>query len=194
MSHIYFDIETGPAANAREFCVEPKDKRNKSIEDQLADAALSAITGRVLVVAVQVGNTAPTFYEGDEKQLLSDFWRDYRAFRGQSNAPDWVGFNIADFDLPFLIRRSWVNAVKPPPCLNERGYMLPHFIDLRDVWGCGQHQPKGGLDVIARLMGLPGKTSDGAGFAELYAKDREAALAYAAADLAATKAVAERLL
>jgi hypothetical protein len=197
MKHIVFDIETGPAANAREFCKEPKDKRNKSIEDQLADAALSALTGRVLLVGcMNQDGSNPLWFEGPEDYLLRNFWDFYNSQKSIKGDVRWIGFNCASFDWPFLVRRSYINGVKPAKVFNERGYPAEGLIDLRTIWACGDRQAAGSLDMIGRAMGFAGKTGDGAQFAELYNDEatRQQAIDYCHADLVLTASIATRML
>jgi hypothetical protein len=197
MKHLVFDIETGQAANAREFCKEPKDKRNKSIEDQLADAALSALTGRVLLIGVMNQDGSDLrWFEGPEDYLLQNFWDFYAGPQRVTETVKWIGFNSTSFDWPFLVRRSYINGVKPGKVFNERGYPADGLIDLRAIWGCGDRQAAGSLDTIGRAMGFTGKTGDGAQFAALYndEKTRQQALDYCHNDLLLTAAIATRIL
>jgi hypothetical protein len=197
MKHIVFDIETGPAANAREFCKEPKDKRNKSIEDQLADAALSALTGRVLLVGCMNHDGSDVrWFEGPEDYLLLNFWGFYGEMLHAKETVKWIGFNCASFDWPFLVRRSYINGVKPARVFTERGYLADNLIDLRTIWACGDRQAAGSLDMIGRAMGFDGKTGDGAQFAALYNDDatRQQAIDYCHADLILTASIATRIL
>lgn len=203
---IIFDIETCPADNAVEFCVQPKDGRSKSIADQLEAAALSPITGKVLAIGVMLDGEIklgastmkpePMLFHGEnEMNLLDDFWEFYRDHHDPGDTHEWVGFNINSFDLPFLWKRSIINGIKPPTLFTERGYPMSHFVDLRQIWQCGDRQAHGSLDVIARLMGFEGKTGDGAQFATLYRSEetRQQALDYITNDLNLTKKIAKRM-
>jgi uncharacterized protein YprB with RNaseH-like and TPR domain len=197
MKHIVFDIETGPAPNAREFCKEPKDKRNKSIEDQLSDAALSALTGRVLLVGcMNQDGSDVRWFEGPEDYLLRNFWDFYNSMKSIKGDVRWIGFNCASFDWPFLVQRSYINGVKPAKVFNERGYLVDSLIDLRHIWGCGDKKAAGTLDLIGRAMGFAGKTGDGAQFAALYnaTATRQQAIDYCHADLILTASIATRML
>lgn len=192
-----WDCETGPSANARDFIEEPKSARSKSVADQLEDAALSAITGRVLVIGVLwSGKSTPNYYEGEEKDMLEAFWLEYTYSRNVTAPPPWVGFNTNGFDIPFIIRRSIVCGVKPAKLITERGYPMDHLIDLRQIWAAGERGPgvKGSLDVLARLCCIGSKTGNGGEFAALYADEPAKALAYLENDLRLTAALAERML
>jgi 3'-5' exonuclease len=207
-----FDCETGPAGNAKDFLVDPqppgsikkaetlaeweKTEKPKLIQKQLDEAALSAITGQVLAVGVitHTGGIS-LFHDLNESTVLTEFWNFYRSARQHNHASDWFGFNSTSFDLPFLFRRSIVNKIPPPPLFNERGYPLEHLRDLRAIWGCGDRQAPGSLDVLCRLLGIGAKTGNGADFAKLYRDEstREQALDYLRNDLLLTKQLAERL-
>ena len=45
-----------------------------------------------------------------------------------------VGFNSNQFDLPFLIRRSWKHNVAVPMGIRRGRYWSDQVLDLRDVW------------------------------------------------------------
>lgn len=206
MSYIVFDIETAPLPNAADLIGEVEAPGNikdaakiaAAIEAKKAkmieEAALSPLTGQVLVIGVKIGDNPIEYYEGDEVELLARFWEDYRKLRRQSNPLQWVGFNSRTFDWPYLIRRSWAHRLNTPPIFTERGYPLEHLIDLRDRWQLGDRQATGSLNSIAKCFGLDGKSGNGGEFAKLYATDREAALTYLDNDLRITRELAEIIL
>jgi hypothetical protein len=78
-----------------------------------------------------------------------------------------IGHNIKNFDLPFLVRRSWVNRVDFPASVYEDRYFDRLFVDTAERWLCGQRgNVEYNLNHIAQSLGLVGKPSncDGAGF------------------------------
>ncbi len=160
-------------------------------------AALSAITGHILAIGVRFfeheGGTPLVLGDGDdEAKLLSRFWVMYDLCLKQNRY--LVGFNIHGFDLPFIIQRSFVNDVSvPASVLAKRRYWNDIFIDLRQVWGCGNNYAKGNLDTLCRLMGIGRKNGDGADFARLWEADRLQAIAYLDNDLLLTRDLALRM-
>lgn len=173
-------------------------------------AALDATTGQVLAIGVL--NTAKgvkSILAGKDKdtgvitesQLLSDFWKLYKLRRNER----FAGLNILGFDLPFLIRRSWLNQVEvPQPVADFSGKWVnfdKQFIDLRNVWLLGQQwsQCDSSLDHIAKALGLNGKLDGevtGANFAQYWngtAEEHELACVYLLNDLIETKNIAARL-
>jgi len=206
----YFDVETTAAPNAAEFIPDPKPpgsmkkadtiaewertEKPKLIEQALADAALSPLTGMVLAIGVLTDDET-TIFDAPEDFLLQAFWTYFTAHRNRG-LEQWVGFNSSGFDWPFLVKRSWIVGVKPARIFDDRGYLPDSLIDLRKVWCCGDRQAHGSLDVLCRLMGLGSKTGSGADFGKLYLdmKTREQALEYLRNDLALTRKLGERIL
>ena len=104
-----------------------------------------------------------------------------------------IGFNIFNFDLPFLIRRSWKHRVPVPFGLRRGRYWCEQLVDLRDAWQLGDRQAKGSLDSIARHLGVGAKNGEGKAFAELWQSDRPKAEAYLRNDVELTAKVADVL-
>lgn len=170
----------------------------------IGKAALSPLTGSVLAIGVCfVDGDKDLLLEchGSEEGMLSEFWEEYYqpATRGCHSI---VGHNIKEFDLPFLVRRSWMLGVDIPAGIVDSNWRYWHrcFVDTREVWNCctrGGGNVPASLDVVARALGLPGKMEGvtGADFARLFADEatRERAIEYLMIDLDVTLGVARRL-
>lgn len=160
----------------------------RKLESWRDTLALHAETGRVLAVGwLDDGTDSSGTIEGDEAGILRDAWA------AISGADIVVGHNLRGFDLPFLIRRSFIRGVTLPPGLFEGRYLASRFRDTMDAWACGVREDRISLDNLARALGVGAKTGNGAHFAETYATDREAALEYLAHDLELTRLCAERM-
>lgn len=219
-----FDIETGPVdddelarllpkfdresvqdGRCKEETLERKrDEAEARYEERFREmAALSPITGRVLAIGYKCRDVV-TFEEGQvigaEVAILRGFWSvfsDVREF-----GCSLIGFNISNFDVPFLVRRSWLLNVEVPRGVFVRGRLCDTFVDLYDLWKCGSRfsEPShvnSKLDTIARFFGLPGKPDGitGADFHRLYADPttRDQAREYLRNDLTITYEVAKRM-
>lgn len=166
-------------------------------------AALSAITGQVLAIGYlgqsqQIHAASEGIQEG---ALLSHFWGLYKKARAAHRK--MCGYNIKGFDVPFLAQRSYILGVEvPATVLTPTGFLEPTFVDLADVWKCGNRgwgeKGFGSLDTLAKAMGLGEKLAGvtGADFARLFnsqdPQERQQAIDYLATDLAITRAIAER--
>lgn len=178
--------------------------RVKHWEEGVAKAALSPITG--CVVAIGYFNQVKDVIgidgvdEGelplDEASILAKFWQTYEACKAKGVII--AGWNFTGFDVPFIVKRSWLHGIDTPSDLFDRSgrYLSPTFLDLMARFGVGKWGDNCRLDVAARFFGVGEKNGDGKEFAKLWlagGEDRERAREYLANDLRMTAAVARRM-
>lgn len=203
MNYRIFDIETGPVSldKLQDQMPEFKAPSNYKDEEKIAayieeqqskwieKAALDASTGRVMAIGVKDsnGNTIikEEHFEG-EREILQWFWDEVTDTHADTT---WVGFNSNNFDLPFLFRRSLVYGIQPGYSFRESRYWPARFLDLLEVWACGNREQRISLDKMARLLGVGGKNGSGKLFANLYETDRKSAIEYLKHDLDITEAI-----
>lgn len=159
----------------------------------VSKAALNALTGRVVAIGIKTAD-GEKILSGDEAEILRGFWE---LFGTTSCA--FAGWNINGFDIPFMVRRSWANGVIVPNIYNGR-YLDKRFIDLMEVFGCGEYGYKAKLDDVANFLGVQGKYDGdctGEEFAEKFLSSDDVARAqaeeYLKCDIRATWAIAEKL-
>jgi uncharacterized protein YprB with RNaseH-like and TPR domain len=227
VSSVVFDIETGPGSdevlkelfvpktreefvgdrNWKAETVEANYKKylDGALEEFKRSAALNAISGQVLAIGYRSIDKKVIHGQGEESEgramtefdVLSKFWHYYQQLRAASRS--LIGFNIKDFDIPFIVQRSIIQGIAIPPSLfsgNGR-YLDSLFVDLRDVWKAGVFNGKGSLDAICRACGIGAKTEgvDGSMFAELWmggSEKRAIAKHYLLNDLDMTWQLADR--
>ncbi len=159
-------------------------------------AALDPTTGRIVVVGVMSQGGSVRFIDGDEPDILSAWWSRWEELMMQGAR--FLGSNSRDFDLPYLVRRSWINGVPVPESVVDQGrYWHKCFHDVRQHWLLGQRYADchSSLDYMARALGvgekLPGEI--GAHFGKYWNEDREKAKNYLTRDLELTLSIARRL-
>ena len=129
-------------------------------------AALDATTGRVVAIGVSpcpVGGNGPAIIncDGDsEESGLKLFW-EWVEGNLKAQRP-MIGWNSNGFDLPFLVRRSWILGVPIPIGVRKGRYFADLFIDLMQTWACGSRDYFK-LDAAAAAFGLTGKVKEVAG-------------------------------
>jgi hypothetical protein len=211
------EVKTGNLKDPAKIAEKIAEAEANHRRDFFDKAALDPLTGRVVAIGVMVFESrpgegvafdepAPMFVIGhdDEAKTLREFWAVVRAEMGRLHP--LVGFNIGNFDLPFLYRRSWKHRVPVPFGLRRGRYWGDQITDLREVWQLGDRQARGSLDMLAKHLGVgaklaapagngasPGKIITGADFAQLWQSDRSKALAYLRNDLELTAKVAHAL-
>lgn len=173
----------------------------------VAKAALSARTAQVAAIGYLDSRRSPPIMlagveHGDsarEASVIRKFWS--LVTRSMSSRGDTiVGHNILGFDLPFLIRRSWILGITPPSGLMDKyRHWHPIFQDTMVIWGCGIYGDRSGLGNLAKALEVGQKPDDcdGAGFHKLYysgnPEQRAIAEQYLRNDLEMTAGVAFRL-
>jgi hypothetical protein len=215
MKTIFFGIETGPLPEAELAAMvppfDPAEVRTGNLKDPekiaakleeakahhrrefIERAALDPLTGRVVAIGLLplAGGRFEVIGHDDEAQILREFWSACRGEMGRIH--QMVGFNIYQFDLPFLFRRSWKHRVEVPFGFRRGRYWADEMVDLRDYWQLGDRQARGSLDTIAMHLGLGSKNGDGKAFAELWRADRDRAIAYLRNDVELTARVSAAL-
>ena len=171
---------------------EIEETEQKHVEDFAEKAALDACRGQLLAAGYL--STKELIDGRSEPEMLIKFWDVFNTAAGDGRK--LIGFNIFGFDLPFLIRRSWVHGVHVPAIIDKNRYWHECFIDLAEVYRLGCHGEFKSLGEMCVAMGLGEKLDgiSGADFHKLWADDREKAKEYLGRDLLLTKNLAERIL
>jgi len=174
-----------------------------------SEAALSPVLGRILVIGYYNTISESFMYDdgtregaehldplrnprqrrqSSESAILKRFWGIYASCK--SNQVTMAGVNIFDFDLPFIVNRSWVYKIKTPADVikNDR-YWNPIFVDLRRRWLCGRFGSgitvKSSFDWLSKAFKTSSKPQGvtGADFAGLWKTDRNKAVEYLRGDV-----------
>jgi len=156
-------------------------------------AALDACRGQLLAIGYL--SDKQRIDDRDEQTMLCQFWHTFNGAAGE--ARKMIGFNIFGFDLPFIIRRSWVYGLHVPAgVINKNRYWHDSFVDLAEVYRLGCHGEFKSLGEMSVAMGIGEKLDgvSGADFHKLWAEDRPKAMEYLGRDLELTKKLAERIL
>jgi len=156
-------------------------------------APLSPETGRVLAIGTRCEELVDVVTEGNtggEAGVINDFWQ--QAVTVISADGRLVGHNVFGFDLPFLVRRSWLLGIEIPPevfTFSGRWQWNRAFMDTMQVWACGIYGERVSLDRVCRFFNKGGKSGSGANFHRLYhgtPEEKEEAIKYLENDLAMT--------
>lgn len=173
----------------------------KHRDEFVSKAALSAVTGRVLVIGYYSPAKNGFVISGgmgtaDEERAIASFWEQARKCRVEGRS--LIGLNIFEFDLPFLMRRSWILGIDVPDwILDKDRYWNTVFVDLRRRWLCGQYgvNVKSNFDELGTAFATGGKPEgiNGGDFARLWVEDNQRAREYLMNDLKQPAMWAERM-
>lgn len=167
---------------------EENGKVAKAWESFVERAALSPLTGRVLVVGVMQSDGKWEAIQGEESEVIDRTFREVE--RALAHQAKIVGHCSNKFDFPFLIKRAWKLGIPVPDQIFPDPFWRPNFVDLNKRWQVGNPGMDGKLDEIAKFFGHKGKMAGvtGGEFAGLYRNPdtRAKALEYVYLDLLAT--------
>ncbi|MEM4709888.1 MAG: ribonuclease H-like domain-containing protein [Candidatus Diapherotrites archaeon] len=178
MSYIVVDVETSPI-DIKEY-----DKRNEEEKKKM----LNPIDSKIIAIGIKAKDNEAQIFLGEEKEILGEFWVNIKKHKQKANKI--IGFNIKDFDLPFLVTRSFLNDVEIEP------FILKEIIDIREKlsaykWG----NVRGKLKEFAKLLSIPTLGIEGDKINELYInKDFKTIKEYLTKDLEITELLYERIV
>jgi len=165
----------------------------------LEKAALDIDLARIIATAVWLSDDPnPIIRTGkidDEFRLLTTFWSAYEHVvidRGGL----LVGYNILGYDLPLIIRRSQLLAVREARHIELNKYRPGAIVDLQQLLSFQGAKPFRSLNFYAKRFALdvPCDAHDGADIARLVAAGEWDAIAHhVRTDVTKTRALAERL-
>ncbi len=173
MRKIFLDIETLPPdretleATANLETCEDKDFRK---------LALKAEKGRILTIGVIVEEDGEVTHQGlfgrdrvtgmfhlDEAKTLRCFWNLIGEVREGRDL--LIGHNLLDFDLPFLVKRSIINRVKPPQ-ISFRRYRNSPVYDTMWEWSLWAHRIS--MKDVADAIGVCSSKEEGIDGSRVY--------------------------
>lgn len=134
----------------------------------------------------------------DEYNLLDEFHECINVicskYGEQVHKPNFIGHNIAKFDMPFIWKRSVINNV--PTCDGVKWNDAKHgynCFDTMTAWaGYGNRIS---ADNLAKLLGIQGKSDmDGSQVYDTWQVDPQKVIDYCHDDVAMVKAIHERLI
>ncbi len=187
-------VKTGQRTDPDKIQAYLEEAEKKHTDDFAEKAALDACRGQVLAIGY-LSERGPRIDDRDEKSMLVQFWDIFQSASGDGRK--MVGFNIHGFDLPMLVRRTWLLGLHVPIDVIDRNrFWHPCFIDLAEVYRLGVYGEYKGINEIGLSMGIGGKLDgiSGKDFHKLWAEDRQKAKEYLLRDLELTKGIAERIL
>jgi hypothetical protein len=199
---LFLDIETIARPGAEVLLPEPQAPSNykdeakiaKYIEEarakQVEKMALDKRTCQIATIGFSAGDILSDAFDvseplfGDaERKLLIGFWAFVSGY-AIHDRPLLVGFNIYNFDLPIIIRRSCLLGVKPTVQWQAHKYQQEPVLDLMQEWVgwdgfCS-------LKDVCRECGIPEPEGDGADVATMTPEER---IAHCKSDVEAVRAL-----
>ncbi len=184
MNYMYLDIETVPTDKERCLLLDEEERKK----------LLNPIDSKIIAIGLKTtkDNKVVILQSDDEKQMLQDFWKLFSRFRDNNGLSNKVvGFNIKDFDISFLITRSFINNIHVIP------FSIKEIVDLRDVLSGYKRGPtRGTLKEYGVIIGVKLVDDiDGSKVAETYwAGNNELIKEYLIKDIELTEKIHQKVV
>lgn len=140
----------------RDFDKTVKQAETEYWEKVAEDATLKATRSRVCTIQIGTKRRSDPIYflhGDDERWIIETFWDLLTECMKQGQLS--IGFNIFGFDIPYLIRRSWILGIKiPDQLLGRGGRGVPGITDLHEGWRLGQYGEFVSLAEVGAAMGV----------------------------------------
>jgi len=155
-------------------------------------AALDPLTAEIVALGFYDGKEFDIIH-GCELDIINFFWEKFLDFNHQ-----WLaGWNCEGFDLPMIIKRSYILGVSVPANVFSSGrYFNPIFMDLMKKWCCYQYNEYAKLETVAKALNVnqPRKHAvHGKDFWKILETDQDRALSYLEDDLIETYRIGRKI-
>jgi DNA polymerase elongation subunit (family B) len=138
-----------------------------SLDPANGKGALDALSGRIVCIGLLFDDGQHTselaLTDIDERRILEKFWDVIEP------TDVLVGHNILDFDLPFILQRSWIHNIRPTRTIDMRKYYTGEVIDTMQVWSNWSYKKAVKLDELAQALGVGQKSGKGTDVAHWWA-------------------------
>ena len=176
-NYLVVDVETCPINLKEYFSLNEEDRIKK----------LNPIDSKIIAIGVRNRGKNKLFF-GDESEILAKFWKEWKMMRINNPNTSLVGFNIANFDIPFIVARSFINNIEIVP------FSLKSVLDIKEKINAYRYgKSRGKLEEYGRLIGVEVLNIDGSMIPELCKNnDWETIENYLSKDLEITEKLFER--
>jgi DNA polymerase elongation subunit (family B) len=179
-NYFVIDIETAPLLPFEEY---------ERLEEEKQQKLMNPIDSKIIAAGIRYNKEDYVFFGEDEREILKNFWNQWRSIVQGQRTVKIVGFNILNFDIPFLVTKSCIHNVPLSP------FVLKDVVDLREkVHAYRYGKNRGTLKEFASALGITLLDVDGSDVARLYhQKDFETITTYLKKDLEITEALLHRM-
>lgn len=198
---MFLDIETLPAGEEnleklekvwqrRRKKAQARGQKGQSFEEFVENTNLSGAFGRIFCISYAIDEEEPVCLAGAEKEMLEQFWI------MAEDMDRFIGHNILEFDLRFILQRSMILGVKPSREISFRKYTNHPVFDTMHEWNKWTFNAYVSLDELAHAFDLETskKGIDGSQVHAFYKDGRHEEIKnYCNADVALTRKVYKKM-
>ncbi len=156
-NYFIIDIETCPL-NLENY---------SSLDEEEKIKLLNPIDSKIVALGIRYKNKNTIFISNEEKKILESFWNEWKKIKQENQNNLAVGFNIINFDIPFIVTRSFINNVEIVP------FMIKSLVDLKEKINAYRYgKSRGKLSEYGKFLGLEISDIDGSQVAGLWGENK----------------------
>lgn len=156
-NYFIVDIETCP--------INLENYSNLNEEEKIK--LLNPIDSKIVALGIRYKNKDTVLIDDDEKKILESFWSEWRRIKQENQNNILVGFNIINFDIPFIVTRSFINNVQIVP------FMIKSILDLKEKINAYRYgKSRGKLNEYGKFLGLKISNINGSQVARLWNENK----------------------
>jgi predicted PolB exonuclease-like 3'-5' exonuclease len=145
---------------------------NISIEDTYTQrAGIMAEFGKIICICIgyfthdenkELILRIKSIYGDDEKNILQTFKELVEKIYKHNKSFEFAGHNIREFDIPFICRRTLINGLELPSCLQIHGAKPweVKMVDTLQWWKFGDYKNYISLNLLANVLNVPTSKTD----------------------------------
>ena len=177
-NYFVVDVETCPIDLDGYSSLETDEEKTKK---------LNPIDSKIIAIGIMNRGESKIF-SGDEKDILTKFWSEWKKLKYGNPSILLVGFNVTNFDIPFIVTRSFINNIEIVP------FSLKSVLDVKEKINAYRYgKSRGKLEEYGRLIGVGVSNIDGSMVPRLFKNnDWETLKKYLLKDLEITEKLFER--
>lgn len=128
----------------------------EALDEEERKKLINPVDSKIVAIGIRTKDKNTVWCSEDEKDMLENFWLEFQSIRKGNPRIPAVGFNILQFDMPFLVARSFIHGVVVSPFTHKQ------IVDLRDkINACKWGHTRGRLKEYAEFVGLETDGMDG---------------------------------
>jgi hypothetical protein len=140
MNPMIIDIEISPV---------DYESYSASAEEDRTDF-INPVDSRIIGIGIRYSGNNEIIIDDDEKKILIKFWMKYKEIKEKEKRFKIAGFNISQFDIPFITSRCFINKVPIIP------FVMKDILDIREKINAYRYgKTRGRLTEYARLIDIP---------------------------------------
>ncbi len=141
-------------------------EKYEGLNEEEKSKMINPIDSKIVALGIRYKGYNKVIMGEEENKILEEFWKEWNKIK-TSDFVFVVGFNISNFDIPFITARSLINNVKIIP------FSLKSVLDIREKINAYRYgATRGKLKEYAALMNLTLEDVDGSDVARLW-KDKD---------------------